>query len=186
MKRIGQAILTTVIITIAGSMWAVWQAPIASANSLRPPIQIERSLKAKAINTCYNTYKPCEYRNYRDVYSGLRNRWWQREWALRDHNFNRALHAAATHFGVSYQRLYDCASSEGGHWEWRWNHSGSGAGGWLQFMKPTFDSNVQAKAVIKVLPRAYRKFTSRAGQAYVGAYMFSIGQSHQWTGSGCN
>lgn len=120
------------------------------------------------------------------------------EWNKENRSFTSALKHAAKRFHVSYNRLLNCALSEGlsrpGE-PWKWNggkvwHSGdsdipptgsSGAGGWGQFMKSTLYGNMP-----KVVPHRFRDWHSKVGQAYTMAYMFSIGQNTQWTGAGCN
>lgn len=116
-----------------------------------------------------------------------------RRLAAANRDLHLALKLASKHYGVSYSWLHACAHSEG-HIDGRrpgykekdpfiMNHQGSGAGGWLQFMSPTFYGNIRGAAPI---PNKYHKWNSRVGQAYVAAYMFKIGQSRQWTGAGCN
>ena len=113
--------------------------------------------------------------------------------AKANNNFDLALKLASRYYGVSYSWLHACAYSEG-HIEGRrkpggpidpfiMNRQGSGAGGWMQFMESTFYGNLEGA---KPIPRKYRKWTSKLGQAYVAAYMFKHGQSGQWAGSGCN
>lgn len=107
-------------------------------------------------------------------------------------DLHAALRLAARHHGVSYTWLHSCAHSEG-HIDGRrspggpidpfiMNHQGSGAGGWMQFMESTFYGNLEGAST---LPSKYKRWNSKLGQAYVAAYMFSIGQSRQWTGAGC-
>lgn len=116
-----------------------------------------------------------------------------RRFAAANRDFHLALKLASRHYGVSYSWLHACAHSEG-HIDGRrpgyrekdpfiMNHQGSGAGGWLQFMEPTFYGNLRGANPV---PKKYRKWNSKVGQAYVAAYMFKIGQSRQWTGAGCN
>lgn len=107
-----------------------------------------------------------------------------------DRDFDRALLLASHIHKVSYSWLHSCASSEGGFREWIPNHTGSKAGGWMQFMSGTFYSNVGtafriAKQRGYNIPSQYENWYSRLGQAVTAAYMFSIGQSSQWTGAGC-
>jgi len=108
-----------------------------------------------------------------------------REWAYQDRHIHRAIRAAAKKYGVSYSWLHACAHSEGlrdGGEPWVMNTSGSGAGGWFQFMESTLYGNVKHVDI----PRRYKRWNSKVGQAYTAAYMFKIGQSGQWTGPGCN
>jgi len=115
------------------------------------------------------------------------------KWERANRDFHYALKLASEHYGVAYSWLHACAHSEG-HIHGRrtpggpidpfvMNHGGSGAGGWMQFMEPTFYGNLRGA---NPLPRKYHKWNSKLGQAYVAAYMFKIGQSRQWTGPGCN
>ena len=120
-----------------------------------------------------------------------------RMWRVRNGNFHLALRAATQRYHVSYSWLHACAHSEGHIHGYRWvnnkpqkwrgidpfemNHGGSDAGGWMQYMPGTLTSNVRN---VKI-PTVYKKWRSRVGQAYTAAYMFKIGQSRQWTGSGC-
>lgn len=113
-------------------------------------------------------------------------------------NFHLALRLASRKFGVSYGWLHACAHSEGHIHGYRYkNHvpqkhlgldpfimniGGSGAGGWMQFMEGTFDSYPEAR---KSLPRQYRQWEDRLGQAYTAAYVFKTEGSGQWTGPGC-
>lgn len=125
-------------------------------------------------------------------------------WMLQDRRFTLALKYAARRYHVSYNRLLNCSLSEGLSRPtelWKWNGGkvwpahvkymakpagSSGAGGWAQFMKSTLDGNAARPAVRNVVPRRYRHWRSKVGQAYTMAYMFSIGQSGQWSGAGCN
>lgn len=92
--------------------------------------------------------------------------------------------AAAARFGISSGWLIACARSEGGLGPSDYdtmNSQGSGAGGNWQFMSGTFYGNAGASG----LPKPWTWLDSH-DQAWVAAYMFSIGQSGQWTGAGCN
>lgn len=51
----------------------------------------------------------------------------------------------------------------------------------MQFMESTLNGNVKNVAI----PRQYKRWHSKVGQAYTAAYMFHIGQSGQWAGKGC-
>lgn len=115
-----------------------------------------------------------------------------RMWAARNSDFDLALRAAAKRYGVSYNWLHACAKSEG-HIEGRrtpggpidpfiMNHGGSGAGGWMQFMHPTFYGYVGRTSGY---PSKYKKWNSKVGQAYTAAYIFKTEGSRQWTGAGC-
>lgn len=106
-------------------------------------------------------------------------------WSSLNKSMWRSVNAAAREYGVSADWLHACVASEGGHGGWVMNHQGSGAGGWFQFMESTFYGNVNAARSGNRFPRRYAKWNSRVGQAYTAAYMFKIGQSHQWTGAGC-
>jgi opacity protein-like surface antigen len=86
--------------------------------------------------------------------------------------------------------LLSCSASEGGHGSFKWNNQGSGAGGWLQFMRSTFESNVgqalgHAKRHGFKLPPGTRSYYSPLGQALTGAYMWHRGWTSHWYGSGC-
>lgn len=109
-----------------------------------------------------------------------------RDWAWQNQKFTRALKRAARHYGVSYSWLLSCALDEGlsrpGE-PWKMNNEGSGAGGWMQFMQSTLEDNLYR--VRDTVPRKYRKWRSKVGQAYVAAAMFKAGQSGQWTGDSC-
>jgi len=122
---------------------------------------------------------------------------WTRMWEKRDHEIHRAINAAAKRFGISAEWLRACMASEGGPTYWKWNggykwtgsdippSGSSGAGGWFQFMKGTFKGNINPARARGRFPSKYAHWHSRVGQAYTTAYMFSIGQQGQWTGSGC-
>lgn len=101
---------------------------------------------------------------------------------------------AATAFGISSSWLIACALDEGGLGPSdfdKMNYGGSGAGGNWQFMSGTFFGHVNA-ALARVGLTSYIKrrwggiiWLNSEQQAYTAAYMFSIGQSGQWTGAGC-
>ena len=108
-------------------------------------------------------------------------------WKHADKNIHFAIKIASKHFGVSYNLLHSCAHSEGlqdAHEPWVMNHGGSGAGGWFQFMESTFYGNLYRTG--DFLPKKYRHWNSKAGQAAVAAAMFAQGRSSEWTGAGCN
>jgi len=108
-----------------------------------------------------------------------------RMWNGRNGNFHLALQAASNRYGVSYRWLHACAHSEGhshGSDPFIMNHGGSGAGGWMQFMRPTFNGYV---GWTSRYPAKYRKWNSKVGQAYTAAYIFKTEGSGQWTGAGC-
>lgn len=107
---------------------------------------------------------------------------------------------AARALKVSASWLLACARSEGGLGPQsynRMNTAGSGAGGNWQFMSGTFygyvRSALRAAGVTKYIKKRYGTKKNPSGliwlnseqQAYTAAYMFSIGQSRQWTGPGC-
>lgn len=106
-------------------------------------------------------------------------------WARLDRSTWKSIDAAAREYRVSASWLHACVSSEGGHGGWVMNHQGSGAGGWFQFMKPTFYGYVGRARSGNRFPKKYARWNSRVGQAYTAAYMFKIGESNQWSGSGC-
>lgn len=110
---------------------------------------------------------------------------WNAKWERLNRNMWQAVEAAAKEYGVSASWLHACVSTEGGHGGWVMNHGGSGAGGWFQFMRPTFYGYVQRARSVNRFPAKYAYWESRVGQAYTAAYMFKIGQSGQWTGAGC-
>lgn len=111
----------------------------------------------------------------------------RREWlAWKDcsnSNPTACAYAAAARFGISAQWLINCARSEGGLGPSDYdtmNTGGSGAGGNWQFMSGTFYGYAPRAG----LPRPHTWLDSH-DQAWVAAYMFSIGESDQWTGAGC-
>lgn len=110
----------------------------------------------------------------------------ERKYALANQRFQQSLKLASKQWGVSYDWLLTCALHEGlsrpGE-PWKPNASGSGAGGWMQFMKSTFYA--YSGTATSMLPDQYNNWYSKLGQAYTAAYMFSIGESGQWTGAGC-
>lgn len=80
--------------------------------------------------------------------------------------------------------------SEGGWGAWVSNSRGSGAGGWLQFMKGTFDG-VIAKAIADArargwsVPASASSWYSPVGQALAGVEMLREGRRGEWSGYGC-
>jgi len=86
--------------------------------------------------------------------------------------------------------LLSCSASEGGHGSFKYNRQGSGAGGWMQFMRSTFESNVNhaighAKRHGFKVPPGARSYYSPLGQALTGGYMWYRGWTHHWYGAGC-
>lgn len=175
-------------ITIAGLALATLGGT-AHADPIRPqplpPEPIRTAIHKQSFNVCFATDRTCTSNEFRHIFRHAVKSYWIRIWDRRNARFTVALRAAASHYGVSYNWLYNCAQSEGGVWEWRMNRGGSGAGGWMQFMSSTFYAYVRHDRVRRVIPAKYRVWNSRVGQAYTSAYMFSIGESHQWTGAGC-
>lgn len=140
---------------------------------------------------------------------------WIGLWTRRDYDLAESIRVAASTFRVSARWLTDCKDDEGGDTARRtlavtlhtgfgkgWNAGGRGTpafGPW-QFMldrKParhgewgTFGRYVHA-AFAKArerrvfVPFRFKTPDSYVGQAITAAFMFSINQSHQWTGAGC-
>jgi len=111
------------------------------------------------------------------------------DWASLNQNFHQSLRLAASTFRVSYQWLHACAHSEGGH-GFIYSNSGSGAFGPFQFIRSTFYGNVgaafqRAAARGTAIPIGYERWDSYLGQSFTAAYMFSIGESYEWTGAAC-
>lgn len=127
-----------------------------------------------------------------------------RDWAWQNQKFTRALRRAARRYGVSYQKLLNCSLSEGlerpGE-PWKWNGrkiwtlrrsptpqdvppGSSGAFGPMQFMHSTFYGNLYRTH--GAIPKKYRDWHSKVGQANVAAAMFRDGRSSEWAGDGCN
>lgn len=79
--------------------------------------------------------------------------------------------------------LLSCSSGEGGHGGFVWNHQGSGAGGWMQFMRSTYEPYAAtARAVVRrrgylVAPYLWG-YDQPLGQALTAAYMRWRGISH--------
>lgn len=93
--------------------------------------------------------------------------------------------------------LQNCSSSEGGHGGWVWrDHIAPGKyedkpGGWMQFFKSTFDSNVSwafqdaRHRGLRVQPKA-RNYYEPLGQAIVAGAMYARhGNPGTWTGARC-
>jgi hypothetical protein len=111
-------------------------------------------------------------------------------WRWYNSNFHYALSLASRTTGVSWAWLHNCDHSEGSD-AFVYNKLGSGAYGPMQFMHGTFYGNVGAAFYFvrhhgaPGLPSVYMNWSSNIGQAVTAAYMFRIGQSGQWSGSGC-
>lgn len=126
--------------------------------------------------------------------------WWQRVVSLRRearwrilpeaHDWSVAVDVTQRVFPGSKGWLLSCSASEGGHGGFVWNHQGSGAGGWLQFLRGTFERHVDdAISIAKHrgfrLPASTRSYYSPLGQSLTGGYMWNRGWTGQWYGSGC-
>lgn len=113
-------------------------------------------------------------------------------------DFHVALRLAVKQWGGSYSHLHACAHSEGHIDGYRYeggrplrylgidpfimNRGGSGAGGWAQFMESTYNVYPQGRSM---LPRQYRQWNDKLGQAFTMAYVFRVDGTSQWTGAGC-
>lgn len=87
--------------------------------------------------------------------------------------------------------LIACSSSEGGHGRWVPNTQGSGAGGWMQYMEPTFWGDFRA-ALADLAARGIRappsasSWYSPLGQAIAAGWAYSHARpSGKWTGGSC-
>lgn len=107
-------------------------------------------------------------------------------WQAMDRSFPRALRYAAGRWGVSYQWLHACASSEGGTDPGYFAIGTHGDSGWFQFLPGTWawmsNSAFQSRGAP---PAAYRHIRSVVGQTYTAAWAFSRGLSYHWYGRGC-
>ena len=91
--------------------------------------------------------------------------------------------------------LRSCSSTEGAGRSlsinyFQLNHQGSGAGGWLQFMRSTFErmfaaAKADAEARGFIVPRSAASWSSRLGQALAGGWAYTHGATGEWYGSGC-
>ena len=97
-------------------------------------------------------------------------------------DFEVSLQLAAIAYGQDWRHLHRCALSEGSRRAERFdrhnrrpNSAGSGAFSSFQFMRGTFLST----------PYARLDWTRQDVQAHAAAWMFSVGRSREWTGTGC-
>lgn len=113
-------------------------------------------------------------------------------------DFLTATHIVGNHYGRYVERwLVNCSKNEGGHGLWVWRdhiaprHKEDKPGGWLQFFKSTFNSNVkwafkdakQRGLIVNVKARSYYE---PLGQAIVAGAMYKKwGNPGTWTGFGC-
>jgi hypothetical protein len=87
--------------------------------------------------------------------------------------------------------LLACSSSEGGHGVFVLNHGGSGAGGQMQFLHSTYESNSsrafgEARGKGFVIPEASDSWYSPLGQAVTAGWMRAHGYDRgQWYGARC-
>lgn len=98
--------------------------------------------------------------------------------------------------------LWSCPKSEGGFGAWKWNggvtlaesatrpRGSSGAGGWLQFLRSTFDSVIDdairhARERGMPVPASAASWYSPLGQALAGVEMLRDGRAGEWSGSTC-
>lgn len=179
--------ITIITSVIALGMTSAGPAQAQGFKNPPPPTPVRLALKDQSLAACHQAYpSSCTIDIYHAVYEQRAALWWNREWSHRDRTFTYGLRAASIQYDVSYTWMLACSRSEGGVWGWKWNHQGSGDGGWMQFDPGTFRSYAGYAQVERYLPPKYRSFYSRAGQAYVSAFMFSIGQWTQWEGAGCS
>lgn len=113
----------------------------------------------------------------------------------------------------AWERACSQTGSEGGWGRWVWNggrpvdnperlrliaagavpsrpYGSSGAGGWLQFLRSTFESVidrgiVEARRRGMVVPASARSWLSPVGQAIAGAQMIRAGRRGEWSGWAC-
>lgn len=147
------------------------------------PHQLYRLLH---LRTCAVTYEARQAMNriqLRQRHARIVRRARARRLACSNTNPKACILIAAKRFGVSYSWLLACANSEGGTGPGdydKMNYQGSGAGGNFQFMESTFYAYIRAAGW-----KGEALWLNSEQQALTAAYMFSIGESDQWTGLGC-